>query len=214
MSITLNWLGHASFKLSAMVDNSPITVYIDPWKLAAPQADADIIFISHEHYDHYSEPDIKAISKESTVVYAPASLAERIPGAVGIIPGQAQEDRNVKLSFIPSYNINKDFHPKANLWCGVVVEILGKRVYYAGDTDLIPEMENLGKIDLALLPVGGTYTLNAEEAARACDSIKPAVAMPYHFGDIVGSVNDAELFAQKAQCKTVVLAPGESYTIS
>ena len=209
MSLEITWLGHASFRIS----DGEYVIYIDPWKLTDTEPAADAIFVSHEHYDHFSMEDIKKISKDSTRIFAPSALADQIPGATGVAPGQTAQIDKTRLEFTASYNVNKYFHPKEDLWVGVVVEILGKRVYYAGDTDLIPEMSELRDIDLALLPVGGTYTLDAIEAAQACKIIKPKLAMPYHFGDIVGAVNDAELFAQNAPCKVAVLKPGEKFLL-
>jgi L-ascorbate metabolism protein UlaG (beta-lactamase superfamily) len=114
---------------------------------------------------------------------------------------------------VPAYNPAKKFHPKANSWLGVVVEIAGKRIYYAGDTDETPEMDALENIDLALLPIGGTYTLTAAEAAEATKIFKPKEAVPYHWGDIVGDRKDADDFAKKAACKVRVIEPGESITV-
>ena len=112
-----------------------------------------------------------------------------------------------------AYNVGKAFHPKDNRWCGAVFTLAGKRIYYAGDTDLVPEMSELNDVDLALLPVGGTYTLDAGEAAAACKQIGCKAAVPYHWGDIVGSSQDAEKFAADAGCTVHVLRPGESLTI-
>jgi L-ascorbate metabolism protein UlaG (beta-lactamase superfamily) len=118
--------------------------------------------------------------------------------------------KDVTVETVAAYNIGKAFHPKSNQWFGVVLTIDGKRIYYAGDTDLVPEMNDLKDVDLALLPVGGTYTLHAAEAARAAKAIKCRSAIPYHWGDIVGTAHDAQLFAKAAGCTAHVLQPGQS----
>ena len=112
-----------------------------------------------------------------------------------------------------AYNLAKQFHPKSNNWLGFVIEIAGKRIYYAGDTDATDEMKALKNIDLALLPAGGKYTMNADEAADATKQFKPKQAIPYHWGDIVGSQADADNFKKLAACKVTVLKPGESITV-
>ena len=114
---------------------------------------------------------------------------------------------------MPAYNPNKRFHPRQNNWLGFVIEVGGKRIYYAGDTDLTDEMKALKNIDLALLPAGGTYTMNAEEAAEAANLIKPKMAIPYHWGDIVGRQDDAEKFAKSAGCEVKVMKPGQTLRI-
>jgi L-ascorbate metabolism protein UlaG (beta-lactamase superfamily) len=117
------------------------------------------------------------------------------------------------VSGVAAYNPGKQFHPKANNWVGFVIEVGSKRIYYAGDTDLTDEMKSLKEIDVALLPVGGTYTMNATEAAEATKHIKPKQAIPYHWGDIVGDRADAEKFANTVECETKILTPGETITL-
>ncbi len=126
------------------------------------------------------------------------------------MPGLTVELKSVRIRGVAAYNPNKQFHPKANNWVGFIIEIGSKRIYYAGDTDLTEEMKALKDIDMALLPVGGTYTMNAAEAVEATKHIKPKQAIPYHWGEIVGSRSDAERFAELAECEVKVLAVGES----
>jgi L-ascorbate metabolism protein UlaG (beta-lactamase superfamily) len=143
------------------------------------------------------------------------------PGDVVAEAGKGQEMKpsetvtagEVRITGVASYNPAKQFHPKANNWLGFVIEIGAKRIYYAGDTDATDEMNQLGDVDVALLPVGGTYTMNAKEAAAATERIKPARAIPYHWGDIVGGANDADQFAEMSGCEVVVLKPGQSVDI-
>ncbi len=209
MSVLVNWYGHASFRISAGK-----SVFIDPWKLPAGIGPADVVIVSHSHYDHCSPPDVATLRGRKTVVLAPRDAAEKLGGKVTTIsPHQSQELQGITIETIPAYNPNKQFHPKGNGWIGVIVTIEGKRIYYAGDTDLIPEMSNIRNIDLALLPVGGTYTMNAKEAAQATKTINPTRAVPYHWGDIVGAQTDADQFAAQAGCPVVVLTPGQSLTL-
>lgn len=197
----LTWLGHASFRISGQK-----LIYIDPWKLKADD-EADIVLISHSHYDHYSADDLKMVSGPKTVVVTVAELKSKIGGNVRVVaPGDKIDVGGVGIEAVPAYNIDKKFHPKQNGWVGFVVEMGGERLYYAGDTDAIPEMDNLTNIDLALMPVGGTYTMTAEEAAKAADRFKPAAAVPYHWGDIVGSKSDADRFKEIFSGKTVILS--------
>lgn len=208
MSLTITWLGHASFKIA----NSSV-VYIDPWKIGSAPADGQLVLVSHSHYDHYSEPDVSAVLAENGQVVASSDVIEQFGRGQTIVPGQQLQFSNVLVTGVAAYNPNKQFHPQSNDWLGFVIEMDGVRIYYAGDTDLIPEMESLQGVDVVLLPVGGTYTMDAEEAARACNMMQPKYAVPYHFGDIVGSTDDAARFARAAACPAIVLEPGQSWTV-
>ncbi len=209
MAVTVTWFGHASFLLAGSK-----SVAIDPWKLPESTEPVDSVVVSHGHYDHCSGPDVKRISGPDTHVLAPPDCVDKLPGYVTRVePGMTHELEGVIIEVIPAYNIDKEFHPRANNWFGVVVQLDGQRIYYAGDTDLIPEMGRLRDIDLALLPVGGTYTMSPDEAAQAVESIKPARALPYHWGDIVGDHSDAEAFKERAGCEVVILTPGTETTL-
>ena len=209
MSVTLEWLGHASFKITHDED----TIYIDPWKLRQSTHDASLVLVSHSHYDHYSADDIAKSAGNDTELIASADVVQQQGTGRTITPGQTINSGDISITGVAAYNPAKQFHPKKNNWVGFVIEVGSKRIYYAGDTDLIDEMNALGDIDLALLPVGGTYTMNAEEAALAVGRIKPAQAMPYHWGDIVGSRGNADQFAEKAECKVTVMTPGTSINL-
>jgi L-ascorbate metabolism protein UlaG (beta-lactamase superfamily) len=150
-----------------------------------------------------SGPDTKLIA--SADVIAKESAGETIANGLTI------ELESVRLVGVAAYNPNKQFHPKTNNWVGFVIELGSKRLYYAGDTDLTEEMKALKGIDVALLPVGGTYTMDAAEAAEAAKYMKPGVAIPYHWGDIVGGRDDAEKFADAAECDTKILTPGQTF---
>jgi L-ascorbate metabolism protein UlaG (beta-lactamase superfamily) len=176
-------------------------VYIDPWDIKGGQK-ADLILITHTHFDHFSPQDIALLRKEDTLVVVPRG-AEGVDGKVRIVkPGDVLDHKGVHVEAVPAYTINKSSHPKGNLWVGYVVTVGGKRYYHAGDTDLIPEMAQLKGIDVAMLPVGGTYTMNAREAAAAASMFMPRLAIPIHYGDVVGTKKDAIDF--KALCKCPV----------
>jgi L-ascorbate metabolism protein UlaG (beta-lactamase superfamily) len=207
MAVTVTWLGHATFRLS-----DGRVVYIDPWKVREAEA-ADVVVVSHEHFDHLSVEDVRKLLKPETVVVAPPDCVRQLPGTVRALgPGGQVEAHGVRIEGVRAYNIGKPFHPKEKNWLGVVVAMEGKRIYYAGDTDLISEMEALEDIDLALLPVGGTYTMNAEEAVQAAQTIQPRLAVPYHWGDIVGSEADARTFVEGFP-RGQLLRPGEAVTL-
>ena len=210
MAVEVTWLGHASFRIACAEG----VAYIDPWKLSQPRGDADVVIVSHSHYDHCSPADVAAVCGEKTLVLAPPDAAAKLSGARAVAPGQRIQAGKLVVETVAAYNIAKAFHPKANGWIGAVVCAEGKRIYYAGDSDRIGEMARLGSIDLALLPVGGTYTMGADQAAQACRDIGCKLAVPYHWGDIVGSRADAERFAALLDCCPArILQPGQSLTL-
>jgi len=197
----IHWLGHASFKLTGEK-----VIYIDPWQL--PEAEpADIILITHQHTDHCSPQDVARIRGPQTAVVAPADCAAELGGQIQVVgPGEKLTVAGVAIETVPAYNLNKPFHPRRNGWVGYVVTVNGQRVYHAGDTDHIPEMEAV-RADVALLPVGGKYTMTADEAAAAANVFKPGVAVPMHWGRIVGSRKDAERFRQLCKVPVQILEP-------
>jgi L-ascorbate metabolism protein UlaG (beta-lactamase superfamily) len=209
LSVKLQWFGHASFKISSGSD----VIYIDPWKLKDTPHDATVVLVSHSHYDHYSAGDIAKVSGMTTKLVAAGDVIQKQGKGQTLKPGQSIDVNGVKITGVPAYNPAKQFHPRSNNWLGFIIEIAGKRIYYAGDTDVTDEMKALKNIDLALLPVGGTYTMNADEAADATKQFNPKQAIPYHWGDIVGKQADADNFQKKAACKVTVLKNGESITI-
>ncbi len=188
------WLGHSSIKISAEK-----LIYIDPWKLGKDEPTADLILITHGHYDHCSPEDVQKICGGQTTIVCPPDSGAELSGNIETIrPGERLTVEGVEIEAVPAYNVNKSFHPRANGWVGYIVTVRGKRIYHAGDTDLIPDMEQL-KVNVALLPIGGTYTMDAREAAEAAKKINPQVAIPIHWGDFIGSVQDAEKFKQLCQ---------------
>jgi L-ascorbate metabolism protein UlaG (beta-lactamase superfamily) len=206
MGTTLQWLGHAGFKIC----HEDTVIYIDPWKLKDSPHDASLVLVSHSHYDHYSPEDIAKISGAETKLIASPDVVTKEKNGEMILNGLSVDLGSVRVSGVAAYNPSKQFHPKANNWVGFVIEVGSKRIYYAGDTDLTDEMKALKEIDVALLPVGGTYTMDAAEAAEATSHIMPKLAIPYHWGDIVGGRADADEFAEAAECKVQVLSAGET----
>lgn len=195
---------HSSIKI-----NDEKIIYIDPFKIEKQLHDADIILITHEHYDHYSPEDIEKIQKQDTIILAPKTvkaLSKRI-NVILIEPNNKYEIQDIKIETVPAYNINKKFHPKENGWVGYVVEIKGVRYYIAGDTDITPENKQV-KCDVALIPVGGTYTMDYKEAVELVNIIKPKVAIPTHYGSIVGEKEEGEKLKQllnpEIECKLII----------
>jgi len=189
----MEWLSHDCFKVEA----GGKVIYTDPFRITQKGLPtADIILVTHEHYDHCSPEDIAKIAGPDTVIVSPGDCEGKLRGDVRFVkPGDTTEVDGIKIEVVPSYNTNKDFHPKSNGWVGYIFTVDGVRIYLAGDTDYIPEMKDY-RCDIALLPVSGTYVMTAEEAVQAADDIKPKVAVPMHYGAIVGEVSDAERFAR------------------
>jgi len=188
-------LTHSSIRI-----NKGKVIYFDPFNIKKNYNDADIIFITHSHYDHYSEKDIDKVKQDNTYFVAPEDVnsellkqgidEERI---IQVAPNQTEEILGIKVETISAYNVNKKFHPKENNWVGYIIEIDGIRYYIAGDTDI--NEDNLKvKCDVCFVPVGGTYTMNCMEAAQFVNEIKPKVAVPIHYGSIVGTSEDAKEF--------------------
>ena len=195
----ISWFGHASVRIK-----SEKTIYIDPWKIKGSEK-ADLILITHSHYDHLSPEDVKKLQKEETVILATPDCLSQLSGDVRTVkPGDRLTVLGVDVEVVPSYNLKKAFHPKGNNWVGYVVVVEGNRVYYTGDTDFIPEMKNI-RADIVILPVGGTYTMDAREAAEAVNVMKPKVAVPIHYGDIVGSRKDAQKFKEFAEIPVEII---------
>ncbi|RLG07911.1 MAG: MBL fold metallo-hydrolase [Thaumarchaeota archaeon] len=208
--VEISWLGHAAF----LITHEDTRYYLDPFKIK-PKGAADAVLITHEHFDHLSIEDLRKIVKPETEIVAPESCKENLRAfGMGIVrlvkPGESLEVKNAKIETIPAYNINKFrapgvvYHPKEQGGVGYIIEVGGIRIYHAGDTDFIPEMRNL-EVDVALVPVSGTFVMTAEEAADAVNTFKPKVAIPMHFGSIVGSRSDAETFKKLAEVDVVIL---------
>jgi len=193
------WLGHDCFR----IDGDKI-VYFDPYQIS-PGTKADLILVTHEHFDHCSPGDIAKIQKPETVIVTEKDSAKKLEGNVKIVrPGQTIDVDEIKIEAVPAYNTDKTFHPKENGWLGFIVEMEGVRIYHAGDTDFIPEM-NQFEVDIALLPVSGTYVMTAIDAIEAALAIRPKLAIPMHYGAIVGGDQDAKDFKIALEGKVEVL---------
>ena len=189
----LAWLGHSGFRWSG----SRI-IYFDPWEAGGPAA--DLILITHDHFDHCDPPTVKALCGPQTrIVTEPASAArlkaEGFNQVTVMAPGDEIEIAGARLKAVPAYNTNKDFHPRDKNYLGFIVTLDGLSLYHAGDTDRIEEMKGL-KAQVALLPVSGTYVMTAEEAVQAALDISPAMVIPMHFNKIVCDESMARAFAE------------------
>ena len=186
-------LGHSSIRIS----KKGKVIYIDPYDLKESYNDADFIFITHSHYDHYSPEDIKKVKNQDTVIIVTEDLYKNVLKlgfyAINIVtvkPSNQYQVEGIKFWTIPAYNTNKQFHPKENEWIGYLMELDGKKYYIAGDTDITEENKKV-KCDVAFVPVGGTYTMDFKEAAKLINEIKPKVVVQVHYGKVVGTEQDA-----------------------
>ena len=177
---------HSSIKI-----NKGKVIYIDPYKIDKEYNDADFIFITHSHYDHFSEKDIIKVIKNNTTVIIPEELMKKVlklgvsqENIIPVEPNECEIFEDIKFETIPAYNINKPFHKKENGWVGYIIKLKGIRYYIAGDTDITEENQKV-QCDVAFVPVAGTYTMDYKEAAKLVNTIKPKVAIPIHYGDIV-----------------------------
>ncbi len=196
----ITWLGHDAFKIAVSK-----TIYIDPYQLGGKPESADIICITHDHYDHCSPEDIEKIQTEDTIIIAPENCMGKLEGDVRLVEagGKVIID-DLTIEAIPAYNVNKGYHPREAGGVGYILTVEGTTIYHAGDTDPIPEMDGL-EVDIALLPVSGVYVATAEEAVEAANRIKPKTVIPMHYGAIVGSRADAERFKELWTGDVVIL---------
>jgi L-ascorbate metabolism protein UlaG (beta-lactamase superfamily) len=208
---SVEWLGHSGFRLTV----GKAVVYIDPYRVADAAPKADLILITHGHYDHFSPQDVEKLSGDRTWLVGPAAVAERVSGQVhSIAPGESLEDelvRGVLVSAVAAYNTSKRdpsgkvFHPREAGWVGYELNVRGERLYHSGDTDVIPEMDSVTGVDVALLPVSGVYVMTAQEAAEAARRIQPRVAVPMHWGQHIGTERDAREFAERAPVEVRIM---------
>lgn len=197
----VHWLGHASVR----IDGKRI-IYIDPWNVA-DEPKADLILITHDHYDHCSPDDVERISKEDTVIVAPSSCKNKLSMPIREVSAGTELDVcNVKLMVVNAYNLSKPFHTKESGGVGYLFTVDSVILYHAGDTDAIEDMEGL-KPDIAFLPVGGTYTMDPAQAAEAVKKLQPGLVVPIHYGSIVGNIEDAKRFAELSSAPVEIIPP-------
>jgi L-ascorbate metabolism protein UlaG (beta-lactamase superfamily) len=201
--VEIRWLGHSGF----LIRNSK-TIYIDPYNIKETDEKADIILLTHSHYDHCSVADIEKVVQAGTKIIAPADCQSKItrfevPIEMEVIEvGRELDLGSIKIGALPAYNVDKHFHPKDEGWVGYLIKMNGVLIYHAGDTDVIPEMQKLtgynqpGKEFVALLPIGGRFTMSVEEAVEAAKIIKPTLAVPMHYASIIGNESDAQEFVE------------------
>jgi len=209
---SLSWFGHASFSIENKIGKK--FYFVDPFDLKRlPDEKADAIFITHAHYDHWSPTDIRKLIKPDTVVVATNGCENlNLPSNAFMIvgPNRIITVAGIRIKTIPAYNVKPDritFHPKENNWVGYIFEVGESRIYHAGDTDFIPEMRNLTDIDVAMLPIGGTYTMDVKEAIQAANTIKAEVTIPMHYRRLLGDKAKAaeEEFKSGVKGKVVVM---------
>jgi len=202
--VEITWLKHDAFLLKG----DGIVVAIDPYELRSVPEKADLVLVTHDHFDHCDPNSVRLVAKPDAVIVAPPNAASKLGKNVRVVKaGDVLTEKGVTIKVVPAYNVRPErqrFHPKNYGGVGYLITLAGKTVYHPGDTDLIPEMDNLGRVDIALLPVSGTYVMDAQEAAEAVKRIKPTHVIPMHYGSIVGSKADAEKFAQLVAGQTTV----------
>jgi L-ascorbate metabolism protein UlaG (beta-lactamase superfamily) len=210
----VHWYGHASFR----IQDGEKQIYVDPWKVPPTAPLADVVLVTHGHFDHFSPGTIAHLAKGTTRLVAPrdviaqaqkakelAGLRTKPENLVAVAPGDTVMVHGLQIVAVPAYNVGKQFHPKANQWVGYVIRLnRGEVVYHAGDTDYVPEMAQLHP-DVALLPIGGTYTMGPDEAAKAVEVMHPRVVVPMHYGEIVGSSKDVDRLRELVGKSVVVL---------
>jgi len=207
LGVKIEYLGHACFR----IEGKGMVIYVDPFKIKSELKDGDVVICTHDHFDHCSIEDVLKVAKDDAVIVASVNCKEKLESLkqdkVLLKPGEKKEIKSLLIEAVPAYNIDKQYHPKEYNGIGVIVNINKVRIYHAGDTDFIPEMKALDNIDIALLPVSGVYVMDAEQAIEAAKAIKPKIAIPMHYGVIVGSRNDAERFMEnlKNVCEVKIL---------
>lgn len=199
----IKWLGHASFKISGSK-----TIYIDPWKIRESDK-ADLILITHSHFDHFSPKDIHKIQAKETVVVGPMESLGNIKAKTHeTLPGKSFEKAGIKIETFRSFNKNKTFHPKINKWLSYRFTMDDRSVFHTGDSDLIDDFKEI-KTDLLLVPVSGHYVMDENEAALLANTIKPQLAIPMHWGDIIGELSQAEKFQSLVKTPVKIMNPGD-----
>ena len=199
MTENIRVLTHSSIR----IQSGDTVLYVDPYKVSGRPQDADFVFITHDHFDHFSPEDIEKVSCDKTVLVVPEKMRDKVlqeadetRGIIPVKPDAPYDINGFSFETVPAYNRLKPFHPKTAGWVGDIFCLDGKRIYVAGDTDATPDAKKV-QCEVALVPVGGTYTMNASQAAELVNTIRPAAAIPTHYGSVAGSAADAESFREK-----------------
>lgn len=199
MTENIRVLTHSSIR----IQSGDTVLYVDPYKVSGRPQDAGFVFITHDHFDHFSPEDIEKVSCDKTVLVVPEKIRDKVlqeadetRGIIPVKPDAPYDINGFSFETVPAYNRLKPFHPKTAGWVGYIFCLDGKRIYVAGDTDATPDAKKV-QCDVALVPVGGTYTMNASQAAELVNTIRPAAAIPTHYGSVAGSAADAESFREK-----------------
>ena len=186
-------------------DDPAVVMYFDPFALDVEPRDGDVIFVTHDHHDHFSPEDVARVAKDEAIIVCPKTSVAAVEAAgwpsgriVGVAPGDSGEVCGIAFEAVAAYNVGKQFHPKENAWVGFVVTVGGQRCYVAGDTDANEDNLKVA-CDVAIVPAGGTYTFTAQEAAEFVNKIGPAYAIPTHYGNIVGVPEDGPEFARNVR---------------
>jgi L-ascorbate metabolism protein UlaG (beta-lactamase superfamily) len=193
----VTWFKNASF----LWRSGDLAVYVDPWGIPDDALPADVIFVTHAHFDHFIPEDIERVRTPRSVLVAPADVAKELSGDISVVsPGDAIDAAGLKVQCVPAYNVQEDrldFHPRSNRWVGYIVELRDAVYYHAGDTDHVPELETI-KADVAFLPAGGSFTMDPRQAGGLAKAMTPGTAVPMHYGFVSGSSKDGEAFREAA----------------
>ncbi|NIO21569.1 MAG: MBL fold metallo-hydrolase [Candidatus Aenigmarchaeota archaeon] len=194
----ITWFGHATFK----IETEGKKIYIDPYVLPKGSPLADIILITHDHYDHCDPAKVNEIKSENTKIITTEKSANKLEGNVKTVKaGDSLEIEGIRIRAVDAYNANKPFHPKG-AGVGFIIQSEGKSVYHTGDSDFVPEMNSLQGVTVVLLPIGGTYTMGIEQAKQAVLAMKPKFAIPMHYNFLEGLNADANEFKNKVEAES------------
>lgn len=210
MTENIRVLTHSSIKITGET-----VIYVDPFKIENTEKDADIILITHDHFDHFSPEDIGKVIKSDTVLVVPKKMAKQASSIscseqIIVEPGEKKQIGNIAIETVPAYNPLKPFHPKGQGWVGYIIETGGIRIYVAGDTDITKENQEV-VCDVAMVPIGGKYTMDAKKAAELVNTIRPKTAIPTHYGSVAGSKSDEEVFRDNVDSDISVEIKMERY---